>query len=115
MSFERLQTHQHLVAGSDLDVSYDRFTTKFELKVDGSAVYSKYLLFWPKHNAVIQIHSKPYSLNVYWFLLWGAKLKNAHTVIIKELLPKRRRRSIVILGYGVCMLLTKVAVVVFTP
>ena len=54
MGIERFQQHQQGISGSIIDVSYDRLTTKFELKVEGSAVYSKYVWFWPNHRAVIR-------------------------------------------------------------
>ncbi|MFQ6371412.1 hypothetical protein [Shewanella sp. YIC-542] len=113
MHFERFQTHQHNIAGSILDVSYDRLTTKFELRADGSVVYSKYLWCWPKHRAVINMGGGDYLLKVYRFLLWGAKLSDNDALLVKELLPKRRRRSIVFLGYGVFILLLRGMLVAF--
>lgn len=115
MSFERFHKHRHIVADNMVCVSYDRFTTKFEVKIGSTIAYSKYFCFWPRHNATIQIGSSSYALSVYWFFIWGASLKKGDTVVVKELLPKRRRRSISLLGYGVFILLLRAAFIVFAP
>ncbi|AEE22626.1 hypothetical protein [Paraglaciecola chathamensis] len=115
MNFERFQKHRHIVAGNTIYVSYDRFTTKFEIKVNDTVAYSKRFWFWPKHNSVIQIDSHSYVLNVYWLLIWGAKLKKGNSIVVEELLPKRRRRSISLLGYSIFIVLVRAAFVVFDP
>lgn len=111
MSFNRFQKHQHSVAGKTVCVSYDRFTTKFEVQVDNTVTYSKHFLFWPKHSAIIQMGSRSYLLDVCWCFIWAAKLKQDDLVVIKELLPIRRRRSISMLGYGIFIVLVRVAFV----
>ena len=115
MSFERFHKHLHTVADNTICVSYDRFTTKFEVKVGDTVAYSKYFWFWPRHDATVQIGDSSYALSVYWFLIWGASLKKDDSVVVKELLPKRRRHSISILGYSVFIALVRAAFVVFAP
>ena len=115
MSFERFNQHRHNVGSNSVCFSYDRFNTKFEVKVGDTIAYSKYLLFWPKHKATVQIGSSSYTLSIYWFLIWGASLKKDNSVVVKELLPKRRRRSITLLCYGVFIVLLRAAFVVFEP
>ena len=115
MSFERFHQHRHIVDSNSVCFSYDRFNTKFEVKVGDTIAYSKYLLFWPKHKANVQIGTSSYCLSVYWFLIWGASLKKDNSVVVKELLPKRRRRSITLLGYGVFIVLLRAAFVIFEP
>lgn len=115
MSFERFHQHRHIVGGNSVCFSYDRFKTKFEVKVGDSITYSKYLLFWPKHKATVQIGSSSYGLCVYSFLIWRSYLKKDNSVVVKELLPKRRRRSLILFGYGVFIGLLRAAFVVFKP
>ena len=115
MGFERFQNHQHVVADNVIDVSYDRFTTKFEIKVNDVVAYTERFWLWPSHKAVIKLDSRPYLLSVYWFLLWGAKLKKDGEIVVGELLPKRRRSSIILLGYGVFIILVRATLVVWAP
>lgn len=112
MSFERFHKHRHIVGGDSVYFSYDRLNTKFEVKIGDTITYSKYLLFRPKHNATIQIGSSSYTLVVYWFLIWGSYLKKDKAIVINEILPKRRRRSITFLGYGVFIIMLRAAFVV---
>ena len=115
MSFERFHKHRHIVADNKVCVSYDRLTTKFEIKVGDNIAYSKHFWFWPRHYATVQIGSSSYALGVCWFFIWGASLKKGDSVVVKELLPKRRRRSISLLGYSVFIILLRSAFVVFAP
>ena len=115
MGFERIQSDQHHILNGRVDVSYDRFTTQFKLAVEGSIVYSRHLWFWPRHSAVIKIGTNEYFLNVYWLLIWRARLSDKNTIIIKELLPKRRRRSISLLGYSAFIILVRALILVFSP
>ncbi|OFC70031.1 hypothetical protein BFC18_15755 [Alteromonas confluentis] len=107
MGFSRFESHQHVVAGNKLDVIYDRFTTKIELKVNRAILYSKHIWFWPRHNAFIQIGAEDYRLSVYKLLIWSAKLKKDNNSVVEELLPRRRRRSISVLGYCALTILAR--------
>ena len=56
-----------------------------------------------------------YTLKVSWLPIWRAKLMQGEDIIISELLPKRRRRSLILLGYSGFMLLAKAAFAVIKP
>ena len=123
MAFKRIQKQTHQIGDSKIEVSYDRFTTRFRITSNGKEVYSKLLLFWPIHKATLtlqanrksQINQKQqqYELGIFWFIIWSAKLslfegssKNpdlSNKLIIPELLEIRRRKSIGILIYSSCM------------
>ena len=120
MAFKRIQQQTHQIGDSKIEVSYDRFTTRFRITSNGKEVYSKLLLFWPIHKATLTLPAnrqnqggQQYELGIFWFIIWSAKLslfegssKNpdlSNKLIIPELLEIRRRKSIGILIYSSCM------------
>ncbi len=112
-TFERIQKHQHFVNGQPLAAYYDRITTKFSLEYQGKLVLSKYLLFWPSHKAKVQINAGTYTLKITWLLVWNAYLKANKKVVVKELLPQRRRRSVILLGYFIVITSIRALFVLF--
>ena len=46
MAFEQIQQQTHHIADTKVLVSYDRFTTRFELKKGEEVIYSTRLLFY---------------------------------------------------------------------
>jgi hypothetical protein len=115
MIFERYQLHRQTLCGKTLDVSYDRFTTAFEMRVDSECVYKKHLCFWPWHNNTIKVAGQTFTVKIVWFVIWQSSLQQPQHVVIKELLPKRRRRSISLVGYGIFVLLIKAMLIAFAP
>jgi hypothetical protein len=110
MGFTRVQTQQHKLESVLLDVSYDRFTTKFELKENGSLVYSSFLALLPIRRSELLINGKPYTLKIFWLLLWQSKLQNENGLVIPELLYLRRKRSIGLLIYAAFITSAKIAI-----
>lgn len=107
MAFKRIQTQTHQLGGRNLEVSYNRLTTRFKVVSEGRELYSKLLLFWPIHRAKLVIgktiassESDQYELKIWWFLLWSAQLSLSRDLstpaklVIPELLEIRRRRSL---------------------
>ena len=94
MAFERIQKQIHIIEDTTVIVSYDRFTTRFEIKNEDEIIYSSLLLFLPVRNARISISNKPFTLKIFWFILWRSKLVNSSNVVVKELLYRRRKKSI---------------------
>lgn len=101
--FKRVEKEVHSFAESELSVSYDRFSTKFTLIFDGRTLVSKRLAFTIKHEAEIEIESKIYKVHVFSFILWRSKLTRENEVVIMELIPSRRRKSIGALIYSLVL------------
>jgi hypothetical protein len=99
MKFERIQTQRHEISDSTIDVSYDRFTTKFVVKENDMPIYSAFLGIGPFRKSEIAINGNSYTLEIFWLLLWQSKLKSKGSVVINELIARRRRQSIVMLIY----------------
>ncbi len=113
MVFERVQKQNHHVADSDLTISYDRFTTRFEMKVAEEVIYSSLLMFMPIRNRELSINNQLFTLKIRWFILWQSKLENSKGVVIKELLYLRRRKSISLCIYFMLISSVKVGMVLF--
>jgi hypothetical protein len=99
MNFERIQSQKHEIADSTIDVLYDRFTTKFVVKENSALIYSAFLGICPIRKSEIVVNGNSYSLEIFWLLLWRSKIINKGSVVINELLARRRRQSIVVLIY----------------
>ena len=102
MAFERIQKQAHVVAEHNISVSYDRFTTRFEITHDHTIVFSSLLLFPPYRNTAVVIGGQVFTLKIFWCLLWQSKLVEHHhhqQTIVKELLTRRRKKSIGLLIY----------------
>jgi hypothetical protein len=99
MNFERIQSQKHEIADSTIDVLYDRFTTKFVVKENNALIYSVFLGICPIRKSEIVVNGNSYSLEIFWLLLWRSKIINKGSVVINELLARRRRQSIVVLVY----------------
>ena len=56
-----------------------------------------------------------YTVKITWVILWQSRLYRKQTLIIKELLPQRRRRSITMISYGMCILLIRLFMVLLEP
>jgi hypothetical protein len=113
MAFERIQQQTHIIEDTKIFVSYDRFTTKFQIKTATDLIYSAYLLFLPIRNTKISINSQPLNLKIFWLILWQAKLFNNKKVVIKELLYRRRKKSIGLLIYFMLASAVKIGIGVF--
>ncbi len=62
MAFERIQQQTHIIADTKIVVSYDRFSTKFQIKTATEVVYSALLLFLPIRTAAISINNQSFDL-----------------------------------------------------
>ncbi|MFT6255996.1 MAG: hypothetical protein ACJAT8_000526 [Cellvibrionaceae bacterium] len=103
MRFEPKQHKTHLIDNQKIDVYYNRVTTRFSLSINQQQVYSRRLVLSPWRKQQILINNTPYNLTIIWFLLWRSSLtptqqSDRHPTII-ELLPERRRKSIMIAIY----------------
>lgn len=92
--FERIQKESYLVEGRELIASYDRFSTVFTLSLDGKVLVSKRFVFTSKYEVEIEVASKIYKVYVFAFIIWRSKLTLNNAVIIEELIPSRKRKSI---------------------
>jgi hypothetical protein len=99
MGFERIQAQRHKIGNLTLEACYDRFTTKFELKENEKIIYSAFLCAGPIRTKEILINGTAFTLKVFWLVLWQSKLKNNDGVVVKELLCRRRTKSIGVLIY----------------
>ena len=103
MAMTRQQHKAHLIDNQKIDVYYDRFTTRFSLAVNEQRVYSRLLLLSPWRKKQIMINNISYNLTIGWFVLWRSSLTPAQPspqrLSITELLPQRRRKSIMIAIY----------------
>ena len=104
MAMTRQQHKAHLIDNQKIDVYYDRFTTRFSLAVNEQRVYSRLLLLSPWRKQQIMINNISYNLTIRWFVLWRSSLTPAQPspqrLSITELLPQRRRKSIMIAIYA---------------
>jgi hypothetical protein len=98
MAFERIQKQTHIIAGTTVLVSYDRFTTRFEIKSEEEVIYSSLILL-PIKKTKILINNQQFTLKIFWLILWQSQLVNVDGVAVKELLYRRRKRSIGMLIY----------------
>ena len=110
MAFERIQKQSHTIEDTSISVSYDRFTTRFEIKSSTEVIYSSLLLFFPIRNAKILINNQEYSLKILWFLLWRSKLTNSEGIVVKELLYRRRKKSIGLFIYFLLITMVKIGI-----
>ncbi|MBA6254392.1 hypothetical protein [Colwellia sp. MB3u-55] len=109
MAFERIQKQPHTIADKTVLVSYDRFTTRFEIKSDEEVVYSSLVLL-PIKKTKILINNQQFTLKIFWFILWQSQLVNADGVVVKELLYRRRKKSIGLLIYFALISSVKVGI-----
>ena len=101
--FERIQKETHIVEDRELTASYDRFSTVFTLSLDGKVLVSKRFVFTSKYESEIEIASKIYKVHVFAFILWRSKLTVNNDIIIEELIPSRKRKSIGGLIYSLAL------------
>ena len=99
MAFERIQKQKHTIVGTTVFVSYDRFTTRFKIETEDKVIFSSLTLF-PIKKSKIVINNKNFTLKILWLILWKSQLKNNDgSVLVKELLYRRHKRSIGLLIY----------------
>ena len=113
MKWNRKQGRQHQLNSTEWVVQYDRLTTEFTVHVKDVCHVRRYLLFWPIHRFLVEVDNSKYVLDIRWFLLWRSRLKHNDSVVIDELLPLRRRRSIAMLGYIALVTSLKLGYVLF--
>ena len=63
MAFERFEKQTHTVAEVIVYVSYDRFTTRFEIKTEYEVIYSSLVLFFIKKSK-LSINGKSFVLKI---------------------------------------------------
>ncbi|KVX01139.1 hypothetical protein [Shewanella frigidimarina] len=118
MAMTRQQHKAHLIDNQKIDVYYDRFTTRFSLAVNEQRVYSRLLLLSPWRKQQIMINNIPYNLTIGWFVLWRSSLtpdqSSPQHPSITELLPQRRRKSIMIAIYAGLISAIKLTLVILS-
>lgn len=118
MAMTRQQHKAHLIDNQKIDVYYHRFTTRFSLAVNEQRVYSRLLLLSPWRKQQIMINNISYNLTIRWFVLWRSSLTLAQPspqrLSITELLPQRRRKSIMIAIYAGLISAIKLTLVVLS-
>tara|TARA_R110000796_G_scaffold191617_5_gene308323 strand:+ start:7215 stop:7586 length:372 start_codon:yes stop_codon:yes gene_type:complete len=118
MAMTRQQHKAHLIDNQKIDVYYHRFTTRFSLSINEQQVFSRLLLLSPWRKQQIMINNIPYNLTITWFVLWCSSLTPAQPspqrLSITELLPQRRRKSIMIAIYAGLISSIKLTLVVLS-
>lgn len=118
MAMTRQQHKEYLIDNRKIDVYYDRFTTRFSIMINQQRIYSRLLLLSPWRKQQIMINNIPYNLTIRWFVLWRSSLTPAQPSpqrpSITELLPQRRRKSIMIVIYGGLISAIKLTLVVLS-
>ena len=109
MAFEGIQKQTHTIADKTVFFSYDRFTTRFEIKSEEEVIYSSLVLL-PIKKPKILINNQQFTLKIFWFILWQSQLVNADGVVVKELLYRRRKKSIGLLIYFALISSVKVGI-----
>lgn len=99
MSFERFQKQTHIIAGTKILASYDRFTTRFKIETENKTLYSSLTLL-PIKKSKIVIDNKAFTLKIFWLILWKSQLNHIDdSIAVKELLYRRYKKSIGLLIY----------------
>lgn len=101
--FKRMQQQTHLLGHTQITVSYDRLTSRFVITSGSEVSYNKLLFFIPFTTSNVLISQTTYSVKILSLIIWRAKLLNNETVVIPELLEKRRAKSIGYLVYSSLM------------
>ena len=118
MAMTRQQHKVHLIDNQKIAVCYDHFSTRFSLSVNQQQVYSRLLLLGPWRKQLIMINNIPYNLTIRWFVLWRSSLTpdqpSPQRPSITELLPQRRRKSIVIAIYAGLISAIKLTLVILS-
>lgn len=107
MAFERIQKQTHTIAEQTVVVSYDRFTTRFEIKNKQEVIFSS-LVLSPIKTSNIVINKQKFTLKILWFFLWQSQLLNSKGIVVQELLERRRRKSISLLVYFMLIISVKI-------
>lgn len=109
MKFERIQQQSHTISGNTVLVSYDRLTTRFKITIEQEVICS-FLILLPIKKVNLLINNQPFTVSIFWFILWKSQLINTEGVVVKELLYCRRRRSIGMFAYVALISSIKIAI-----
>ena len=82
---------------------------------------SKNVFFSPFSSLAFRLNGVDYQTSISWFLLWRSSIYQANTIgkatptnrLIKELLPHRRRRTILLSSYMVMITSIKLGLMLF--
>ena len=107
MVFKLAQQCEHNVDGNLITVRYQPLSTKLTIYNNESQVLKKHLCFWPFHKVDFYVRKTSFTLKITWIILWQSRLYEGQTMVVKELLPQRRRRSITMMSYGMCIILIR--------
>lgn len=111
MVFKLAQQCEHNVDGNLITVRYQPLSTKLTIYNNERQVLKKHLCIWPFHKVDVQLGKTTYTLKITWIILWQSRLYEGQTMVVKELLPQRRRRSITMMSYGMCILMIRLCMV----
>ncbi|HHP0469523.1 TPA: hypothetical protein ACRZ6V_001178 [Vibrio harveyi] len=103
MGFKTVQTQSHYVDGILVTAEYHRLSTRFTLRIGEEILYSKRLYAIAFRNAPMTINNQCYRVRVIWCLIWRARLTKDNTVVIEELIDKRRSKSLFTLVFSTIM------------
>ena len=123
MQFKRIESQTHQIDDTSLRTSYDRYTGKLTLSSlrDGAVLASKNIFLSPFSSRSFCLNEKQYQLRASWGIIWQSciveviKPHNSTRTIIKELLPQRRRRTIIVCSYVAMINLIKIAFIMTAP
>ncbi|MCH1923743.1 hypothetical protein L9G74_10950 [Shewanella sp. C32] len=114
MGFEWVQRSSYLIDQQPLAVTYNRLTTRLVISNGEDVLFSRLVMFAPiRCTAEFAVNATHYTLKLSWLPIWSAKLMRGADVMVTELFPKRRRRSIIVLGYALFMLLARASFILF--
>lgn len=113
-------------------VRYDRFTSRFEVIHQDKKLISQWLFCLPFKRFKFSIDHQDYEIVITWLVFWQStlyrltpsstcyskdnrlqtkmvKTKAVRTKVIKELLPRRRKKSQILMAYLLMMSLLKIS------
>lgn len=118
MKFKRFEEHSHQLENTRIKANYDRLLCRFRLltlpdntQSETEVITDKYLLLSPFHNGRFTLNDVDYQLKIRWFLIWHSSIikpnsrsqdkakRDSKNVIIPELLPYKRKTSIMLCIY----------------
>ncbi|CAE6905444.1 hypothetical protein OA39_02630 [Vibrio campbellii] len=103
MGFKTVQTQSHYIDGILVTAEYHRLSTRFTLRIGQELLYSKRLFIVAFKNAPITVNNRSYRVRIIWCLIWRARLTKDDTVVIEELIDKRRSKSLFTLVFSTIM------------
>ncbi|WP_133406859.1 hypothetical protein [Parashewanella tropica] len=99
MAFKIIESESHFIDGNKLTLKYHRFSTKLEISFNDELLQTRYLFFAPYRTIRFQADEHEFNIKILWIIFWRSRLYQAEELKVAELLPQRRRKSVILMSY----------------